>query len=185
HDIDLALALTGELPTSVDAFGAVGIGPHEDMAVARLKMPGGAVIDLTASRMSPEAERSLQIWGTNGCIHADLQSRVVRTWKPKGQFRTTPQLVHAIAASTPDPRTLKDRVFGEWIQADEFQANSNDAMSLELQDFLSAIQKRTTPTVSGAEGVNAMIVAESVLNALEVWSYQTGQKQGNQQKAAA
>ncbi|MEO2017390.1 MAG: Gfo/Idh/MocA family oxidoreductase [Fuerstiella sp.] len=185
HDIDLALALTGEMPTSVDAFGAVGIGPHEDMAVARLKMPGGAVIDLTASRMSPEVERSLQIWGTNGCVHADLQSRVVRTWEPKGQFRTTPQLVHAIAASTPDPRTLKDRVFGEWIQADELQANSDDAMSLELQDFLGAIRNRSKPTVSGVEGLNAMIVAESVLNALNVWSYQTGQRQENQQKAAA
>ncbi|HIE98458.1 MAG: Gfo/Idh/MocA family oxidoreductase [Fuerstiella sp.] len=185
HDIELALALTDELPTSVDAFGAVGIGPHEDMAVARLKMPGGTIVDLTASRMSPEAERSLQIWGTNGCVHADLQSRVVRTWEPKGQFRTTPQLVHAIAASTPDPRTLKHRVFGEWIQADEIQANSDDAMSLELQDFIAAIRNRSTPRVSGAEGLNAMIVAESVLNALEVWSYQTGQRQENQKKAAA
>ncbi len=185
HDIDLALALTGELPTSVDAFGAVAIGPHEDMAVARLKMPSGAVIDLTASRMSPEAERSLQIWGTNGCVHADLQSRVVRTWEPKGQFRTTPQLVHAIAASTPDPRTLKDRVFGEWIQANEEQAGSEDAMAMELEDFIVAIRNRSNPRVSGAEGLNAMIVAESVLEALQVWSYQTGQKPGNPQKVAA
>jgi predicted dehydrogenase len=185
HDIDLVLALTGELPASVDAFGAVGIGPHEDMAVARLKMPSGAVIDLTASRMSPEAERSLQIWGTNGCVHADLQSRVVRTWEPKGQFRTSPQLVHAIAASTPDPRTLKDRVFGQWIQANEEQAGSEDAMSLELEDFIVAIRNRSKPKVSGAEGLNAMIVAESVLDALDAWSYQTGQMQGNPQKAAA
>ena len=185
HDIDLALALTGEMPTSVDAFGAVGIGPHEDMAVARLKMPGGAVIDLTASRMSPQAERSLQIWGTNGCVHADLQSRLVRTWEPQGQFRNSPQLVHAIAASTPDPRTLKDRVFGEWIQADEIQAAADDAMSLELADFIAAIRNQTAPRVSGTEGLNAMIVAESVLEALDVWSYQTGRKQGIQRKAAA
>ncbi|MDG1897615.1 MAG: Gfo/Idh/MocA family oxidoreductase [Fuerstiella sp.] len=185
HDIDLALALTGEMPVSVDAFGAVGIGPHEDMAVARLKMPGGSVIDLTASRMSPEAERSLQIWGTNGCVHADLQSRTVRTWEPKGQFRTTPQLVHAIAASTPDPRTLKDRVFGQWIQADEIQANSDDAMSLELDDFIVSIRNRSVPKVSGVEGLKAMIVAESVLDALDVWSYQTGQKQGDQVRTAA
>lgn len=185
HDIDLALALTGELPVAVDAFGAVGIGPHEDMAVARLKMPSGAVIDLTASRMSPEAERSLQIWGTNGCVHADLQSRVVRTWEPQGQFRSSPQLVHAIAASTSDPRTLKDRVFGEWIQANEEQAGSEDAMSLELQDFIAAIRNQSKPTVSGSEGLNAMIAAESVLDALNVWSYQTGQTLGISQKAAA
>ncbi|MDG2128479.1 MAG: Gfo/Idh/MocA family oxidoreductase [Fuerstiella sp.] len=185
HDIDLALAITGELPASVDAFGAVGIGPHEDMAVARLKMPGGAVIDLTASRMSPSVERTLQIWGTNGCVHADLQSRVVRAWEPKGQFRATPQLVHAIAASTPDPRTLKDRVFGEWIQASERQASSEDAMSLELRDFVGAIRMQSKPKVSGTEGLNAMMVAESVLESLDVWSYQTGQKKGHQLKIAA
>ena len=172
HDIDLALALTGELPDKVDAFGAVGIGPNEDMAVARLKMPSGAVVDITSSRMSPVVERSIQVWDVAGCIHGNLQSRVVQHWAPQGQFRSNPGLVHAIAAATPDPRTLKDRVFGEWIQAEEIQAGDDDQLSLELQEFMAAIRGFRAPQVGGREAVAAMAVADQVRESLDLWSYQ-------------
>ncbi len=185
HDIDLALALTGEMPTSVDAFGAVGIGPHEDMAVARLKMPSGTIVDITSSRMCPASERSLQVWGTDGCVVTDLQSRTVQHWKSSGAFASNPQLVHAIAASTPDPRTLKDCVFGEWIQSEEIQADNSDAMSLELREFISCIRTGGVPQVSGTEAVNAMMVAEQVLEALRVWSYQTGSMSGGNVRRVA
>lgn len=185
HDIDLVLALTSEMPVEVDAFGAVGIGPHEDMAVARMKMPSGTVIDVTASRMSPVAERSIQIWDESGCIQADLQSRTVRHWQAAGQFRANPAIVHAIAASTPDPRTLKDRVFGDWIQAEEVQSGTEDAMSLELEDFKAAIRGQHAPQVGGREGVNAMIVADQVLQALELWSYQNDSAGADSDQRAA
>ena len=185
HDIDLALALTGEMPSSVDAFGAVGIGPHEDMAVARLKMPTGTIVDITSSRMSPVAERSLQVWGTEGCVSTNLQTRNVQHWKATGAFANNPQLVHAIAANTPDPRTLKDRVFGEWIQAEQIQADDADAMSLELREFISCIRTGESPQVSGTEAVNAMIVADQVLEALRVWSYQTNAMNETAKKKAA
>lgn len=174
HDIDLALALTNQMPNSVDAFGAVGIGPHEDMAVARLKMPTGTIVDITSSRMCPTAERTMQIWGTDGCVVADLQTRTVQHWQPAAQFKSNPALVHAIAAATSDPRTLKDSVFGKWIETETLQADSADAMSLELQEFISAIREDRTPLVSGAEAVNAMTVAEQVLDSIQLWSYQTG-----------
>ncbi len=174
HDIDLVLNLTGQMPSSVDAFGAVGIGPHEDMAVARLKMPNGVIVDITSSRLSPDVERTLQIWGTEGCVQADLQSRLVRHWEPQGQFKSNPALVHAVAASTPDPRTLKDQVFGTWIQAEEIQGNDEDQMSLELEDFKAAIRGQHAPRVGGKDGVDTMIVAEQVLEAFIAWSYQSG-----------
>lgn len=184
HDIDLVLSMAGAMPESVEAFGAVGIGPHEDMAVARLQMPGGTIVDLTASRMCPTAERTLQIWGTNGCVMADLHGRTVQHWQPQGQFADNPQMVHAIAASTPDPRTLKDSVFGEWIKAETIQAADGDAMEMELRDFITAIQTRTSPRVTGTDAVNAMQVAEQVLESLNLWSYQTNSVASKPARAA-
>lgn len=184
HDIDLALALTNQMPKSVDAFGAVGIGPHEDMAVARLKMPSGTIVDITSSRMCPTPERTLQIWGTEGCVVADLQTRQIQQWQPSEKFKTNPALVHAIAAATPDPRTLKDSVFSKWIESKTVQAESTDAMALELTEFIAAIRENRTPLVSGKEAVNAMTVAEQVLDAIQVWSYQTGNAVRLQKSAA-
>lgn len=184
HDIDLVLSLTGTMPTAVEAFGAVGIGPHEDMVVARLKMPGGTMVDLTASRISPEAQRSLQVWDTAGCLSVDLHARTVEHWRATGQFAENPQLVHAIAAATPDPRTLKERVFGEWITAETVQADDADAMESELKNFIGAIRGEHSPQVTGSDAVNAMIVADQVLSALNLWSYQTGSRQAEHRAAA-
>ncbi|MCA9082525.1 MAG: Gfo/Idh/MocA family oxidoreductase [Planctomycetaceae bacterium] len=184
HDIDLVLDLTGQMPTSVEAFGAVGIGPHEDMAVARLKMPSGTFVDITSSRMCPAAERTMVIWGTEGCVEVDLQSRQVHHWAPKGQFASNPQLVHALIAATSDPRTLKDRVFGEWIEVQTITASSDDAMSLELRDFIDSVRSEGSPRVSGREGVAAMQVAEQVLSSLRLWSYQTSALAAQTKRAA-
>lgn len=173
HDIDLVLSLTGQMPESVESFGAVGIGPHEDMTVARLRMPGGCIVDLTASRMCPAAERTIQIWGTGGCVNADLHARTVQHFKPEARFAANPGLVHSIAASTPDPRTLKDSVFGEWIQSQTTQADACDAMELELRDFINCIRTGSTPRVTGSDAVDAMVVADQVLESLRAWSYQT------------
>ena len=90
HDIDLILALTGDSVVSVDAFGAVTFGPHEDMAMARLKTSSGIIADITASRMSPVAERTIQVFSTNGCVTADLNQRTVSSWKPVAPLATNP-----------------------------------------------------------------------------------------------
>lgn len=184
HDIDLALALTQETPVSVDAFGAVGIGPKEDMAVARFKMPSGCVVDITSSRMAPVPERTLQVWSDTGCVSANLHTREVTSWKASNPFQANPGMVHSIAAATPDPRTLKDSVFGKWIETETIEGNSCDQMSLELRDFIDSITNGTQPAVTGQEALKAMQVAEQVVDSLELWSYQTQGHKSADKKAA-
>lgn len=172
HDIDLALALTGRMPESVEAFGAVAIGPHEDCAVARLRMAGGAIVDITSSRMAPQAERSLQIWGSGGCVNVDLHARTLTSWQPSAAVAANPGVIQAIAAATPNPLSLKDRVFGEWVEENTVQASDRDALTAELCEFTEAIRGERTPRVSGREAVQAMLVANDVLNSLTRWSWQ-------------
>jgi predicted dehydrogenase len=174
HDIDLVLALVGGSVESVDSFGAVTMGPHEDMAVARLRTSTGVIADLTASRMNPTAERSLQVWCDNGYLQADLQSRKVTTWKPAPLFVADPSLVHAIAAATPNPLSLKDEVFGKWLQHEEIQASSADALTAELRDFTGSVREGRRPLVTSEDAVQAMQIADSVLSAMQRWSFQTG-----------
>ncbi len=172
HDIDLALALTGQMPESVEAFGAVTIGPHEDCAVARLRMPDRTIVDITSSRIAPQAERTMQIWSSQGCMNVDLHLRSLTSWEPSATVAANPAMIQTIAAATPNPLTLKDRVFGEWIEEQTIQASDRDALTAELQEFTEAIRGNIVPRVSGQEAVQAMLVAEDVLNSLRAWSWQ-------------
>ena len=182
HDIDLALSLTGSTVESVDSFGAVTFGPHEDLAMARLRMASGAIVDLTASRMNPAPERTIQVWSDRGFVSADLQSRKVTCWAPCAAMAANPGMVRDIVAATPNPLTLKDEVFSKWITSETLQASAADALTAELQDFVSCIREGRRPRVSGEDAVAAMEVADRVLSVMTGWSWQTSS--GMQQRRA-
>lgn len=172
HDIDLALALTAADVESVESFGAVTIGPHEDMANARLRTSTGCIVDLSVSRMNPTVERSVQVWSHAGYCHADLQTRKLSTWKPAAAFAADPGLVHEIAAGTGNPGTLKDAVIGKWLRHHEQQASSADALTAELRDFIDSIRQQRRPVVSSAEAMRSMEVADQVLSGMQLWLHQ-------------
>ncbi len=184
HDIDLVLALTGDSVESVDAFGAVTFGPHEDMAIARLKMKSGVIADITASRMNPTAERTIQVWGRNGFASADLQTRTVNCWQPDAALAARPSIVHDIVAATPNPLTLKDEVFAKWMKNSQLQGSAADALTAELQDFVHCIRTGSKPRVSGDSAVKAMEVADRVLAGMPQWSWQTGAASQAERRAA-
>ena len=185
HDIDLVLALTNDKVCSVESFGAVTIGPHEDMAVARLKTENGVFVDLNTSRMNPTAERSIQIWTVDGFFSADLQTRKVCSWQPAEPFRNNPGLVRTIAAGTANPMSLKDRVFSEWMEHKETQASDADALTAELREFVDCIRTGSQPTVTSGQAVESMSVAERVISGLQLWNYQTGTASADRQSRAA
>ena len=184
HDIDLVLALTGDSVTSVDSFGAVTIGPNEDMAVARLRTSSGVIADITASRMNPTAERTIQVWGRSGFVSADLQTRKVSVWQPNPLLAERPSMVHDIVAATPNPLTLKDEVFTKWINNEQLQGSAADALTAELLDFVHCIRTGSRPRVSGDAAVKAMEVADRVLAGMPKFSWQTGSMPDAVRKAA-
>jgi predicted dehydrogenase len=82
HDIDLALAITGETPSRVEAIGVAVLTASEDLANARLEFPSGAVASLTASRVSPERLRKLRVFAEHAyftleCLAGTAESLVV------------------------------------------------------------------------------------------------------------
>ena len=184
HDIDLVLALTGEAIVSVDSFGAVTFGPHEDMAIARLKTSSGIIADITASRMSPVADRTIQVFSTNGYTTADLNKRTVSCWQPAAPLAANPARIQDIIAATPDPLTLKNEVFTKWITNKTYHASNADALTAELNDFVRCIQTKGQPRVSGKDAVKALEVADRVLVGMAKWSWQNQMPTTEVSKAA-
>lgn len=167
HDIELCLALAQEMPSRVEAFGVSLVGGHEDVVQARLSFPNGCVADLTVNRVAPAPARTLQCWSDAGCAIADLTSRTVQTFSPSDLMQQG-QLPYAMARSGRESvESLKSKVFGTFIEHEEFQESSTDALTAELSSFISCIRNRQQPVVTGRHGLAALQVAEAVLESVK------------------
>lgn len=163
HDIELCLALTQEMPTRVEAFGASLVGGHEDAVQARLYFPNGCIADLTVNRVSPSPSRKIQCWSDEGCATADLTTRVVQKFSPGALMRAGQRPYDLARNGTQTIDALKAQVFGTFIETSEEQACQEDALTSELSSFVNAVRNRQRPVVNGRDALAALSVAETVL----------------------
>jgi predicted dehydrogenase len=150
HDLDLVLHLTGGAEASeVRASGLPLLSSHLDIANARVEFANGTVALATASRVSRERIRRLRLFQPNGYFSLDLASgggefmRVRRDWRPG----TGEQLSDAV-----------ERIVLEAPEA--------DALALELQSFVHAVQGQREVVVRGEEGRAALALAFRVTDAV-------------------
>src|SRR3989449_7721949 len=75
HDLDILLALVGEPVTEVKAVGIPVLTDKVDIAHARLEFAGGAVANVTASRVSTERVRKVRFFQQHEYISLDYARR--------------------------------------------------------------------------------------------------------------
>lgn len=146
HDLDLVLALVGEAPSRVDAVGVSVLSGEVDIANARLEFPGGAIANLTTSRVSREKVRKLRVFEEDAYLSANLVTREVEC------FRRVP----GDGKSGGAPRIVEEAV----------SVGDEEPLSREMADFARAVAAGGRPRVSGEEGRAALEVATRILDAL-------------------
>jgi len=72
HDVDLVASLVGRPTKALAAAGVAVLSRYPDIANARIEFEGGAVANLTASRISLEKVRKLRVWQRSGYLSLDL-----------------------------------------------------------------------------------------------------------------
>src|SRR5207237_1779714 len=72
HDRDPKLRFVGGKASSISAVGVPVLTPFIDIANARITFEGGAVANITASRVSRERMRKLRIFQQSGYLSLDL-----------------------------------------------------------------------------------------------------------------
>lgn len=92
HDIDIVLGLVKSEIQSYDAIGVSVLTPFEDIANVRLKFKNGAVVDLTASRLSPEKQRKIRIFQEDAYISLDYGDQSAKIFRKIG-FQITQEVV--------------------------------------------------------------------------------------------
>ncbi len=138
HDIDLILDLVGRPLVNISASGISVLSNEIDIANARLEFTGGCVANVTASRISRKRERKLRIFQKDAYLSADLQEKLLAVNR-KGET--------ANAEGYPD------------ITHEEFRFEDNDALNLEVLDFIQAIRTGRPPIVTGEDGRRALATA--------------------------
>ena len=149
----------------MDAIGASIIGPHEDIAQARLNFSDGAVVNLTASRMSYRPERTMQVYAENGFAEIDFGTPSLNLIRPTmQQWETIAQAKHFTATAQAD---LRDHLFDKYLPLTEVPIEKQNAILLEQHDFVQSIISSTLPRVTGDHGLQALEVADEIIAQVE------------------
>ena len=142
-------------------MGLSVLGDHEDMATAQITFDSGCVAHLTASRVSYDMQRAMQIFTSRGMVAIDFASRQSTLVQPREEVLRREFNAGDLSAEQKD--TLRSGLFEELLVKTTREAPAVNAIELEQADFASAISEGTTPRVSGVVGREAVAVAEMIL----------------------
>ena len=141
HDIDIILDLVDSPVKHISASGITVISDNIDIANARIEFDNHCVANVTASRISRKRERKLRIFQKEAYLAADFQEKILAVNR-KGE--------------TNNPEGYKD------ITYEELRFEDNDALNLEVLDFIDAIQQGRRPLVNGEDGRRALDTAIAI-----------------------
>ena len=161
HDVDVVLSLLKSKPIEVNAVGVRVVGPQEDLATARLVFEEGCVVNLTASRVSEETERRMHIWAPQCFVDVDYAAGFTRLTQPTDAFKSRHNDPERL--SWEQKREAQSRFFSEWLQTEQFEVESRNALDDELTDFATAINTGSSVRVDGVAGQDAVAVCEQIL----------------------
>lgn len=141
HDIDIILSIVrADIETIVTA-GAPVITPLTDIANARIIFTNGCTANITVSRISLESMRRMRIFQPGRYLSVDFGKKEVMTVQLKPGDQGSHPVPDIEKSSFPD----------------------QDALELELRDFIRCVHDRSQPAVSGEEGRRALDVALQVV----------------------
>ena len=143
HDLDILLALVKEPVVEVKAVGIPVLTEKVDIAHARLEFTGGAVANVTASRVSTERVRKMRFFQQHEYISLDYARRdalrvVVRKSGPQPEFGFE-------KLNSPDAEPLRT----------------------ELEAFVDAVRTRKEPRTNGGAGRAALELASRVMTSIQ------------------
>ncbi len=143
HDLDILLALVKEQVTEVKAVGIPVLTDKVDIAHARLEFAGGAIANVTASRVSTERVRKMRFFQQHEYISLDYGRR------------------DALRVAVKKPGPQPEFAF------EKLPAPAVEPLRAELEAFVEAVRTRREPRTSGTTGRAALELAERVMASIQ------------------
>ncbi len=146
HDIDIILDLIDSPIKHISASGLSVLSDSIDIANARIEFKNDCVANVTASRISQKHEQKLRIFQKDMYISADLLENILSINR-KGKTDNEAGFKNI---------THEERSYGD-----------NDALNLEILDFIAAIKNGRRPKVNGEDGKRALETAIEITSQIK------------------
>jgi len=152
HDIDLVLDLMGQEPTSVDAYGLTAFSGTVDHAMAYLCFESGPLLTVTASRVTEQKVRSIEVTALKAYLEADLLNKSISVHR-----RTTGEYLNQ------NHRGVKYR---QESIVERIHVPILEPLLLELQHFLECVSEGKPPRIPARDGLKALHLATGIRNTI-------------------
>lgn len=164
HDLELTLSLVDAPVTRIIASGFREFGGHEDTVGATLEFENGSTARLFASRVELSARRKMTVRSARKRAIFDFAARTAEIVTPSPEIlggTFSPERIDSPRAIENLPDFMRN-----YYSVLRFENAPFDALSLEMDDFISAILRRTAPRASGERAAEAVALAEQILQAI-------------------
>ena len=166
HDLDLIRAMIAAPLSEVHATGIALLGPHEDTAQAELRFANGATALLKTSRIDRQPARWMRVWTRDAIIDIDFAARKT-TVCHLGRKLLEGKLDITRLSGT-ELEELRQAFEPQYFDHRELTVSNQDPLEEELRDFAEAVRTGRPPLVTGESGLEAVALAEAVIQSLEL-----------------
>jgi virulence factor len=148
HDLDLCNDITKEKPILVNANGLMPFSHSLDHVVAQLTYTNGPLITLTASRVTEQKIRLVDVTSEDTFIEADFMNKGISIYRcTSAEFSTKGHNGVTYHQESVIERILVPNV---------------EPLSVEIKNFVDSIKMKCAPRVSIFDGINALRLAKQI-----------------------
>ena len=165
HDIDIVLGLVREPVVEVAVAGhTFGDGPHEDVCAAQVRFEGGCVARFLASRVAPDAERSLVVAEAHRTFRLDFAK----------EPHTEMAIYRPAAPVATDGNGNGGGAPGTHVIVDRQVVYEDNPLRKELAHFVARVRGTTAPIGTLEDDIRSLSLAKDLLDRLRAHRMSAG-----------
>jgi len=151
HDIDILLSLVDSPVKSIQATGLSILTDSLDIAHARIRFGNGTVASIMSSRVAKDEVRKVKLFQKNLYATIDLLLGLAEVYKIVGDPKEDPNALMTVPFEYNGAK--------RFIAYDKPATLEQDALGMELHNFIKSVRGKETPIVSGEAGRDALKIA--------------------------
>jgi len=148
HDIDLVLNMIGQEPVAVNAYGLTAFSGTVDHVVVDLDFESGPLLTMTASRVTEQKVRSIEVTALEAYLEGDLLNKSIS--------------VHRRTIGEYLSRNHQGVKYRQESIVERIHVPMSEPLLLELQHFVDCVAEGKPTMIPSRDGLKALRLAAAI-----------------------